>query len=70
MVGNRRVTLRDVSDLLPRATELNDAWRAAHGRNIGADTLRQRMGIHKTTALALLREIKGAEGGASGAVAQ
>ncbi len=65
MVGNRRVALRDVSDLLPRAVELNDAWRSAHDRNIGAETLRKRMGIHKTTALALLREIKGAEGAGS-----
>lgn len=66
IVGNRRVTLRDVSALLPRARELNDAWRAAHDRNIGADTLRQRMGIHKTTALALLREIRRAEDAGAG----
>lgn len=69
VVGNRVVTLQDLSSLLPRAIELNDAWRAAHGRNISGETLGQRLGIHKATALALLREIKGAEAGSGGVAA-
>jgi hypothetical protein len=61
VVGNRVVTLRDSATLLPKAIEINNAWRTAHGKDIGGGSLAERLGIHKSTALALLRQIKGTD---------
>lgn len=62
-VGSRRVLLRDVADLLPRAREINDGWRMKNGRDIGQQKLADQMGIHKSTAAGLLKVIKAESGG-------
>jgi hypothetical protein len=68
-VGTRRIVLRDAAELLPRAREINKAWREIHGNDISGNALSKQMKIHKTTANTLMKIIKADNGAGDGQAA-